>query len=150
MPHSKLFKDYCKRYLPMEMTFREWENIVIALGEAFRDRILAGELIMLPHDFGSLSLRKKKRLTYFDADGNVKTNAQMNMRETLKLWAADENAHKERRKVYYEGKYIYAVVYSKENIRYLYTNRFGYKSARELNTALKNKLAEGDLECFLM
>lgn len=138
----------CKAALPAGMDMKTWREVTNTLNEEMVSDLIDGKLIKLPHDMGSISLRRKPRSVRFDENGKPKINTPIDWGATTKLWSEDENALRNKTLIHFDSSNIYAFVWSKENITYLYANRIEFKPIRTANLRLRDRLKDGEIDCL--
>lgn len=78
------YKDFCKTYPDITLSFNEWKNIIYGYSEWFRNHILeTGEKAKLPNGLGEFSILKLKRNIFIEADGKKRTNLPIDWPKTM-------------------------------------------------------------------
>jgi choline kinase len=96
---------------------------------------------------GRLELRKYNPKIKFE-DGRVITNLPVDWDRTLKLWAEDEEAYKDRTLVKMEEKEIFKIFYNRSKANYENKGFFIFDINREIKKKLKKNIKEGHVDAF--
>lgn len=148
-PRRELYELSLPR-LPEGMDFQSWKRLVRALNEELVEDLLAGRLIKLPHRMGSLSIRRKDRKVKIGDDGKPYVNTPIDWGATVRLWSEDEDARARKVLLRHESRHVYAVLWTKDNISYLRTNRIFFRVARPVKLKIKERLKDDDIDCIAM
>jgi hypothetical protein len=125
----------------------EFYTIIRQINSLLAEEFIKGNDIELPHKLGRLELRKfEKRISF--RDGKVYTNLPIDWDRTLKLWADDNDAYKEKVLVRMEEDEIFKVVYNKSKANYNNKSFYEFNVNRDLKKRLKQRIKEGLLDAF--
>lgn len=125
----------------------EFYIIIRQINNLLAEEFIKGNDIELPHKLGKLELRKfEKRVSFID--GVLHTNLPIDWDRTLKLWAEDNDAYKEKVLVRMEEDEIFKVVYNKSKANYNNKSFYEFSINRDIKKRLKQKIKEGLLDAF--
>lgn len=129
------------------LTEHEFYTIIRQVNSLLSEEFIKGNDIELPHKLGKLELRKfEKRVSFHD--GKLYTNLPIDWDRTLKLWAEDNEAYKEKVLVRMEEEEIFKVVYNKSKANYNNKSFYEFNVNRDLKKRLKQRIKEGLLDAF--
>lgn len=129
------------------LTEHEFYTIIRQINSLLSEEFIKGNDIELPHKLGKLELRKfEKRVSFHD--GKLHTNLPIDWDRTLKLWAEDNEAYKEKVLVRMEEEEIFKVVYNKSKANYNNKSFYEFNVNRDLKKRLKQRIKEGLLDAF--
>lgn len=129
------------------LTEHEFYSIIRQVNNLLAESILSGEDIILPHKLGTLELRKYNTKISI-CDGKLVTNLPIDWDRTLKLWAEDEEAYKERTLVKMEEKEIFKIFYNKRTANYINKSFYTFEVNRDLKKRLKQKIKARAIDAF--
>ena len=129
------------------ITEHEFYTIIRQVNNLLAENFLKGRDIVLPHRLGTIELRKYETKMSFN-NGKLHTNLPIDWDRTLKLWAEDEEAYKEKMLVKVEEKEIFKVFYNKGKANYNNKSFYEFNVNRELKKRLKQRIKEGKLDAF--
>ena len=129
------------------ITEHEFYTIIRQVNNLLAENFLKGRDIVLPHRLGTIELRKYETKMSFN-NGKLHTNLPIDWDRTLKLWAGDEEAYKEKMLVKVEEKEIFKVFYNKGKANYNNKSFYEFNVNRDLKKRLKQRIKEGKLDDF--
>ena len=129
------------------ITEHEFYTIIRQVNNLLAENFLKGRDIVLPHRLGTIELRKYETKMSFN-NGKLHTNLPIDWDRTLKLWAEDEEAYKEKMLVKVEEKEIFKVFYNKGKANYNNKSFYEFNVNRDLKKRLKQRIKEGKLDAF--
>ena len=129
------------------ITEHEFYTIIRQVNNLLAENFLKGRDIVLPHRLGTIELRKYETKMSFN-NGKLHTNLPIDWDRTLKLWAEDEEAYKEKMLVKVEEKEIFKVFYNKGKANYNNKSFYEFEVNRDLKKRLKQRIKEGKLDAF--
>ena len=129
------------------ITEHEFYTIIRQVNNLLAENFLKGRDIVLPHRLGTIELRKYETKMSFN-NGKLRTNLPIDWDRTLKLWAEDEEAYKEKMLVKVEEKEIFKVFYNKGKANYNNKSFYEFNVNRDLKKRLKQRIKEGKLDAF--
>ena len=127
------YREFCKKYPNILLSFDEWRNIIYTFNEAFKQYILeTGEKIKLPFGFGEFSIKKKKRRRVSVVDGKEYINLPIDWQKT-----------KEKGKVIYNFNYhtegfFFGWHWFKQNARFKHSDLWYFKPSRTTSRLLSH------------
>jgi nucleoid DNA-binding protein len=133
------YREFCKKYPNILLSFDEWRNIIYTFNEAFKQYILeTGEKIKLPFGFGEFSIKKKKRRRVSVVDGKEYINLPIDWQKT-----------KERGKVIYNFNYhtegfFFGWHWFKQNARFKHSDLWYFKPSRTTSRLLSHYIKADD------
>lgn len=116
---------FCKKFPDIKLTFVEWEQIIYAYNDMFREHILeTGNKEKLPVGLGDISIIKKKRRKTITYDGVEHINLPIDWQKT-----------KEKGKVIYNFNYhtegfFFGWMWFKKSARFKHSNLWFFKACR--------------------
>lgn len=126
----------------------EFYTIIRQINSLLAEEFIKGHDIELPHKLGRIELRKfEKRISF--RDGKVYTNLPIDWDRTLKLWAEDNDAYREKILVRMEEDEIFKVVYNKSKANYNNKSFYEFSVNRDLKKRLRQRIKEGLLDAFI-
>lgn len=129
------------------LTEHEFYTIIRQVNNLLVESFIEGNDIDLPNRLGKIELRKfEKRVTF--KNGVLYTNLPIDWDKTLKLWAEDNEAYKEKVLVRMEEEEIFKVVYNKSKANYNNKSFYEFNVNRDLKKRLKQRIKEGLLDAF--
>ena len=129
------------------ITEHEFYTIIRQVNNLLAENFLKGRDIVLPHRLGTIELRKYKTKMSFN-NGKLHTNLPIDWDRTLKLWAEDEEAYKEKMLVKVEEKEIFKVFYNKGKANYNNKSFYEFEVNRDLKRRLKQRIKDGLIDAF--
>lgn len=129
------------------ITEHEFYTIIRQVNNLLAENFLKGRDIVLPHRLGTIELRKYETKMSFN-NGKLHTNLPIDWDRTLKLWAEDEEAYKEKMLVKVEEKEIFKVFYNKGKANYNNKSFYEFKVNRDLKRRLKQRIKDGLIDAF--
>lgn len=129
------------------LTEHEFYTIIRQVNNLLAEELLQGHDIVLPHRLGRIELRKYGTKMSIK-DGVLRTNLPIDWDRTLKLWAEDEEAYKEKLLIKAEEKEIFKVYYNKKNAIYENKSFMEFEVNRDLKRRLKQRIKEGQIDAF--
>jgi nucleoid DNA-binding protein len=133
------YREFCKKYPNILLSFDEWRNIIYTFNEAFKQYILeTGEKIKLPFGFGEFSIKKKKRRRVSVVDGKEYINLPIDWQKT-----------KEKGKVIYNFNYhtegfFFGWHWFKQNARFKHSDLWYFKPSRTTSRLLSHYIKADD------
>jgi nucleoid DNA-binding protein len=133
------YREFCKKYPNILLSFDEWRNIIYTFNEAFKQYILeTGEKIKLPFGFGEFSIKKKKRRRVSVVDGKEYINLPIDWQKT-----------KEKGKVIYNFNYhtegfFFGWHWFKQNARFKHSDLWYFKASRTTSRLLSHYIKADD------
>ncbi len=133
------YREFCKKYPNILLSFDDWRNIIYAFNEAFKQHILeTGEKIKLPFGFGEFSIKKKKRRKVSVVDGKEYINLPIDWQKT-----------KEKGKVIYNFNYhtegfFFGWHWFKQNARFKHSDLWYFKASRTTSRLLSHYIKADD------
>lgn len=131
------------------LTEHDFYTIIRQVNNYLVDDLLNGEDIILPHKLGSIELRKYNTNVTI-RDGKVVANLPIDWDRTLKLWAEDEEAYKEKLLIKMEEKEIFRVFYNKKRATYENKSFMQFEANRDLKRRLKQKIKDKTIDAFII
>ena len=95
----------------------DFHIIVRQVNKLLLERLLSGEVVKFPSRMGAIEVRKYERGAKL-VDGKLKINYPVDWDSTLKLWAEDEEAYKNKTLIRFEDKTGYRIKYDRFNATY--------------------------------
>lgn len=129
------------------ITEHEFYTIIRQVNNLLAENFLKGRDIVLPHRLGTIELRKYETKMSFNND-KLHTNLPIDWDRTLKLWAEDEEAYKEKMLVKVEEKEIFKVFYNKGKANYNNKSFYEFEVNRDLKRRLKQRIKDGLIDAF--
>lgn len=129
------------------LTEHQFYKIIRTINNYLGDSLIQGHDIHLPCSMGTLETRKYDVSFKFE-NGKVKTNLPIDWDKTLKLWAEDEEAFKEKTLVKMEEKEIFRVYYNRAKADYNNKSFYEFNINRDLKIRLKHKIKNGEFDAF--
>ena len=129
------------------ITEHEFYTIIRQVNNLLVENFLKGKDIVLPHRLGTIELRKYETKMSFN-NGKLHTNLPIDWDRTLKLWAEDEEAYKEKMLVKVEEKEIFKVFYNKGKANYNNKSFYEFEVNRDLKRRLKQRIKDGLIDAF--
>lgn len=129
------------------ITEHEFYTIIRRVNNLLAENFLKGRDIILPHRLGTIELRKYETKMSFN-NGKLHTNLPIDWDRTLKLWAEDEEAYKEKMLVKVEEKEIFKVFYNKGKANYNNKSFYEFEVNRDLKRRLKQRIKDGLIDAF--
>ena len=129
------------------ITEHEFYTIIRQVNNLLAENFLKGRDIVLPHRLGTIELRKYETKMSFN-NGKLHTNLPIDWDRTLKLWAEDEEAYKEKMLVKVEEKEIFKVFYNKVKANYNNKSFYEFEVNRDLKRRLKQRIKDGLIDAF--
>lgn len=129
------------------ITEHEFYTIIRQVNNLLAENFLKGRDIVLPHRLGTIELRKYETKMSFN-NGKLHTNLSIDWDRTLKLWAEDEEAYKEKMLVKVEEKEIFKVFYNKGKANYNNKSFYEFEVNRDLKRRLKQRIKDGLIDAF--
>lgn len=133
------YREFCKKYPNILLSFDEWRNIIYTFNEAFKQYILeTGDKIKLPFGFGEFSINKKKRRKVKGVDGKEFINLPIDWQKT-----------KEKGKVIYNFNYhtegfFFGWHWFKQNARFKHSDLWYFKPSRTTSRLLSHYIKADD------
>lgn len=129
------------------ITEHEFYTIIRQVNNLLAENFLKGRDIVLPHRLGTIELRKYETKMSFN-NGKLHTNLPIDWDRTLKLWAEDEEAYKEKMLVKVEEKEIFKIFYNKGKANYNNKSFYEFEVNRDLKRRLKQRIKDGLIDAF--
>lgn len=130
------------------ITEHEFYTIIRQVNNLLVENFLKGRDIVLPHRLGTIELRKYETKMSFN-NGKLHTNLPIDWDRTLKLWAEDEEAYKEKKMlVKVKEKEIFKVFYNKGKANYNNKSFYEFEVNRDLKRRLKQRIKDGLIDAF--
>lgn len=129
------------------ITEHEFYTIIRQVNNLLAENFLKGRDIVLPHRLGTIELRKYETKMSFN-NGKLHTNLPIDWDRTLKLWAEDKEAYKEKMLVKVEEKEIFKVFYNKGKANYNNKSFYEFEVNRDLKRRLKQRIKDGLIDAF--
>lgn len=129
------------------LTEHQFYSIIRGVNNLLADSLLEGHDIILPCRMGSIETRKYEAKISIKKN-KIKTNLPIDWDRTLKLWAEDEEAYKERVLVKIEEKEIFKVCYNRTKANYNNKSFFEFIINRDLKKRLKQKIKNSNFDAF--
>lgn len=130
------------------LTEHQFYYIIRHINELLSDNLLEGKDLILPHRMGRIEIRKIDRYVRLDDKGNIHTNAPVDWDSTLKLWAEDDLAYKDKILVRTNDKEFFKVYYNKAKANYNNKSFYEFAVNRDLKLRLKHKIKRGNFDAF--
>lgn len=127
----------------------EFYKIIRHVNDYLADELSRGKEIKLPHQLGTLEIRKKPTRIAI-VNGKLVTSMPIDFDKTLKLWYEDEEAFKNKTLVRIETEEVFKVYYNKQNANYNNKSFYEFKPNREIKRKLAKHAREGNLDAYLM
>ena len=127
------YRLFCKKHPNVKLTYVEWENIIYAYNELFKEHILeTGNKEKIPLGLGELSIRKKRRKKMVGIDGQEHINLPIDWKKT-----------KEKGKVIYNFNYhtegfFFGWFWFKKSARFKHSNLWFFKPTRVTSRLLNH------------
>jgi nucleoid DNA-binding protein len=133
--------------IPRPLTEHEFYSIIRQVNNYFADALVNGEEIKLPCRMGSFELRKMAASFTFE-NGKLKTNLPIDWDRTLKLWAEDKEAFKQKTLLKIEEKEIFKVFYNKKNATYINKSFYTFDVNRDIKKRLVKQIKNRAIDAF--
>jgi hypothetical protein len=133
--------------LPRAVTEHEFYTIIRQVNNLLVESLLTGDDIILPYRMGTIELRKYAAKIVFNGDKLV-TNLPIDWDRTLKLWAEDEEAFKNRTLIKMEEKEMFKVFYNRKDANYINKSFYSFEVNRDLKRRLKLKIKNKLVDAF--
>jgi hypothetical protein len=133
--HKTLFKE-------KDVNYEDYRRIVKKLQRKVVDEICSGKVVKLPVGLGYLFVTGRKSPGYQDG----KIILPVNWGATEKLWRENEQAKKDRKRVYMEDHHTDGYYYTVKWMHYKGLRNsmlYKYKSTLQINQALKEAIFSG-------
>ena len=119
--------------------------IIKTINNYYKERLLQGREVILPHRMGRLSI-KKYHIGVSIRNGKLIIPYKPDWQKTLKLWYEDEEARKNKTLIRFETDTRYKIIYSTHYA--VYENKIFYKftPVRSFKIELKNRCKESDFD----
>lgn len=142
--YYRKFKPKDKKYILKES---QYFSIIRTINDLFVEELLKGNDVTFPLRMGKLELRK--RATSVDiVNGKVVNNMPVDWDRTLRLWAEDEEAYRDRFLVKIEEKEVFYINYSKGLATYNNRTYYQFIANRQLKRNLKKKIKQNEIDAF--
>jgi nucleoid DNA-binding protein len=129
------YKDFCKKYPEIEITFVEWKNVIYIYNDYYRNYILeSGERVKMPFGFGEFSIIKRKRKTKYTKDGKVYINLPIDWQATKKAGKIIYNFNR------HTDGYFFGWHWFKQKTKIMHSKLWYFKPARETSRLIKHYL----------
>lgn len=125
----------------------DFYTIIRQVNNLLVDELIKGNDIKLPHKLGKLELRKYEKKVSF-INGRLCTNLPIDWDATLRLWAEDKEAYKEKILVRAEEKEIFKILYNKSKANYNNKSFYEFDANRDLKRKLKQRIKDGLTDAF--
>ena len=125
----------------------DFYTIIRQVNNLLVDELLRGNDVKLPHKLGKLELRKYEKKVSF-IDGRLCTNLPIDWDATLRLWAEDSEAYKEKILVRAEEKEVFKILYNKSKANYNNKSFYEFDANRDLKRRLKQRIKDGLTDAF--
>lgn len=129
------------------LTEHEFYSIIRQVNNLLADNILLGEEVVLPHRMGRLELRKYNTKVSID-NGKLVANLPIDWDRTLKLWAEDKEAYKDKILIKIEDKEVFKIFYNKKTANYENKSFMLYEPNRDLKRRLKQRIKDKAVDAF--
>jgi len=132
------YKNFCKWYFSIKLTYDEWRNIIYSFNDAFKNYILeTGEKAKLPFGFGEFSINKKKR------------RKKKGLNDEFINLPVDWKKTKEKGKIIYNFNYhtegfFFGWMWFKDSARLKHTDLWYFKPSRTTSRLLSHYLKTDD------
>lgn len=87
-----------------EVSIEDFRAIIGGMIAEVKERLMRGHLVELPHDLGTLVVKRAEHRAYVDKDGNLRNGYPVDWKRTLELWCADPEAREAKTKVHNMNK----------------------------------------------
>lgn len=124
-------------------------KIIKAINNTLQDQLLEGRDITFPNKMGRLEIRKYDA-TLKVVDNKVVTSLPVDWKRTLELWWEDEDSHKKKTLVRFEGRERFAIYYNREFANYNNKSFYKFIPARTLKKRLRNKIVNEGFDALLL
>jgi hypothetical protein len=125
----------------------DFYTIIRQVNNLLVDELLRGNDVKLPHKLGKLELRKYEKKISF-VNGNLRTNLPIDWNTTLRLWAEDPEAYKDKTLVRLEEKEVFKIFYNKSKANYNNKSFYEFEANRDLKRKLKQNIKDGLIDAF--
>ena len=133
--------------LGQSITEKEAGLIIKGINLYYKECLLNGKDVRLPHRMGGISVRKIKNEVKFK-NGKLLIPYHINWKDTLDMWFEDEEARQEKVLIRYEVPYLFKIYYN-FSIGVFENKRFYmFKPARSLKLSLKNKIKTEEFDAL--
>lgn len=129
------------------ITEHQFYTIIRQVNNLLAESFLQGNDIELPHKLGRIELRKYEKRITFD-NGKIHTNLPIDWDSTLKLWAEDKEAFKDKILVRVEELELFKIFYNKSKANYNNKSFYEFDANRELKRKLKQKIKDKLIDAF--
>lgn len=110
-----------------------YDKIIGAMVDDIKARLMRGSVVTLPHGLGTLCVKQGSHGPYVGKDGELRNGYPVDWKRTLELWCEDEDARREKKKIYNMNRRrsLYLVFkagrkakHDKMNLRFIKERRF--------------------------
>lgn len=127
----------------------EFNQIIV---EAILDK---GLEFKLPHNLGSIAIRKYKPVIRLDKNGNIEKNClPINPIETKKLWEANPEAKEKKMVVRFTNKhsdgFVFKIAYFKKKAKFKNKSVYHFSFKRSFKRMLSFRVKEKSIDAFLI
>lgn len=131
------------------ITEAEFGKIIKAINNTLQDQLINGRDINLPNRMGRLEVRKyNAKIEY--KDNKVVTTLPIDWKRTIELWQEDEECHKAKTLVRFEGIERFSIYYNKGKANYNNKSFYRFIPTRPLKKKLKDKISNGGYDALLL
>lgn len=132
------YKNYCKKYPSIELTFDEWRNIIYTFNENFVTYILeTGEKAKLPGGIGDFSITKRKRRKTSGLNGEF-INLPIDWKKTKEKGKKIYNFN------YHTEGFGFNWIWFKETARFQHSKLWWFKPSRVTSRLLAHYIKTDD------
>lgn len=131
------------------VTEAEFGKIVKAINNTLQDQLLNGKDVSFPERMGRLEIRKFNAKVALKND-KIVTSLPIDWKRTQELWWKDEEAHKAKTLVRFEGRERFTIYYNKGRANYINKGFYKFIPTRTLKKRLKDKINNGGYDVLLL
>ena len=131
------------------VTEAEFGKIIKAINNTLQDQLIDGRDINLPNRMGRLEIRKyNAKIEY--KNNKVVTTLPIDWKRTIELWQEDEESHKAKTLVRFEGIERFSIYYNKGKANYNNKGFYKFVPTRALKRKLRNRIINGGYDALLL
>ena len=134
------YKDFCKSFPEIKITFGDWMGVIYTFNRSFRDYMLeTGATATLFYGFGPFCIKKKKIKRFkILPNGEERINLPIDWYETKKAgkYIYHMNAHSEG--------YSFSWIWMPRKARFKYSSIWRFKPSRETSRIIKQYVTKPD------
>ena len=130
------------RKMPKEertVSLEIFRKIIRRINALIGEQILEGNIIVLPHNMGSLYIGKYENQNKL-VDGKLKNTMAIDWYSTLSMWEQYPETKEEKRLLKFNTQYTYKLVYDKRKATYNNQKFFRFRLNRQIKVEEKKRI----------